>query len=456
MVSHVLRSDFDEHGGALFCGAAETDRGIRLLAREFVPAIDGVDYVPGTRGHRALMPAFINRLLDLADDLRLACLFVHGHGRGDHVAFSPTDLSSHERGYGALLDIHRQIVGALVLSSGAVAGDIWMPTGGRAEISRTTIIGPNIRVLTPQPEPPPIPHPDDDRQIRLFGDRGYARLRKIRIGVVGAGGAGMLGSDWLTRLGVGELVAIDPDRVELTNLNRLPGATRRDAMWFMTTGNRPGWFRALGKKLSTRKTSIVRRLARRAGGRTRVVAIPTDVRDPRAIAALKSCDYIVLAADPAIPRHLVNIIAHQYLVPCVQVGVKIPVNEDGEVGDLFTVFRLVLPDRGCLQCAGAISSNRLAIETLPNAQRPAAEYGTHQSAPAVITLNAIAVSHALSSMLLSLTGLVEEEDVLHVRHHVRRFAEEAATVPRDADCDVCGPDGVVGLGDLRRLPLPNH
>ncbi len=456
MTTHVQRRDQDEHGGALLCGLAESARGKRLLARRFVPAVDGVDYVAGTRGYRALTGAFINRALDLSDELRLVCLFVHGHGEGESVGFSDVDMESHERGYKALLDIHHQIIGALVLSSGAVAGDIWMPAGGRAEVSCTTVIGSNIRVLTPKAVVPPVPRPEDDRQVRLLGDRGQAILRESRIGIVGVGGAGMLAAEWLLRLRVGELVVIDPDRVELTNLNRLPGATRWDAMWLMTAENRPPWLRKIGRNLARRKTSVVRRLARQAGRGTRVISIPTDVSSPRAVAALKECDYIVLAADPAVPRHLVNIIAHQYLIPCVQAGVKIPVTGEGDVGDVFTVFRPVLPDGGCLQCAGVINPMRLAVETLPDAERRAAEYGTGQPAPAVITLNAVAVSHALSSVILSLSGLMEDHSVLHVRHHLRRSTEEAARVTKDSDCRVCGTDGVTGLGDLRRLPLPGQ
>jgi hypothetical protein len=454
MTSHVQRHDGDEHGGALLCGVAESDRGVRLLARRFVPAIDGIDYVAGTRGYRALTVDFINRTIDAADDLRLVCLFVHGHGEGDAVEFSGIDMESHERGYRALLDIHRQMIGALVLSCGAVAGDIWLPAGGRAAVASTTVIGTNITVLTPEPVIPPFPSPEDDRQVRLLGDRGQARLRSMRVGLVGVGGAGMLAAEDLVRLGVGELVAIDPDRVALTNLNRLTGATRWDAMWFLTAEARPAWLRAIGQRLSTRKTRIVKRLSRRAGRRTRVIAIPADVRDPAAVAALKDCDYIVLAADSAIARHLVNYIAHQYLIPCVQVGVKIPVTEKGEVGDLFCVFRLVVPDSGCLDCAGAINRQRLGIEVLPDAERRAADYGTGEPAPSVITLNGVAVNFALSQMLLSASGLMESDKVRHVYQHLREGTQEAVALSRDPDCYVCGVDGVVGLGDLRGLPVP--
>src|SRR5205823_1035149 len=121
-------------------------------ARQFMPAIDGVDCVVGTRGFRALTPAFMRHVLRAAGGQRLIPLFVHSHGRGDHrVAFSPTDLDSHERGYSALLDISGQTVGALVLATDAAAGDIWTVDGGRARLEAAVIVGTNVIRLTPAP-----------------------------------------------------------------------------------------------------------------------------------------------------------------------------------------------------------------------------------------------------------------------------------------------------------------
>ena len=267
VTTHIHQPDRDEHGGALLCGVAVDRAGKRrLLGRTFVPAVDGVDYVPGVRGYRQLTASFIRRVVLASRAEGLVCLLVHGHGRGDHVAFSATDLASHERGYPALLDIAGQSVGALVLASHAVAGDIWNTDGTRDDLDITTLVGSNITTVAPSPrQAPGTVRAEDDRQARLFGADGQQILRGARIGVVGAGGAGMLAIEMLSRLGVGGLVVIDPDTVELTNLNRLPGALRRDACAALTHPDRPAWLRALGRRLSRSKVALARRLA----GRTR-------------------------------------------------------------------------------------------------------------------------------------------------------------------------------------------
>ena len=46
MWTHLFRGDGDEHGGVLLAGVVRGNRGARLVAREFVPAVDGIDYVP--------------------------------------------------------------------------------------------------------------------------------------------------------------------------------------------------------------------------------------------------------------------------------------------------------------------------------------------------------------------------------------------------------------------------
>lgn len=68
-----------------------------------------------------------------------------------------------------------------------------------------------------------------DRQIRVFGQAGQRALGKLVVGIVGLGGIGSLVFILLVRLGVLRMVAVDPDTVEETNLNRLAGSTIADA-----------------------------------------------------------------------------------------------------------------------------------------------------------------------------------------------------------------------------------
>jgi tRNA A37 threonylcarbamoyladenosine dehydratase len=55
---------------------------------------------------------------------------------------------------------------------------------------------------------------------RLYGDAGYARIRRARVAVVGVGGVGSWAAEALARSGVAGLTLIDLDHVAESNINR--------------------------------------------------------------------------------------------------------------------------------------------------------------------------------------------------------------------------------------------
>ncbi len=84
---HLFPGDGDEHGAVLRCGIAHSARGTRLLVREVLLAVDGVDYVEGTRGYRRLTADFVAGALDACAEQGLAYLAVHNHAGCERVAF---------------------------------------------------------------------------------------------------------------------------------------------------------------------------------------------------------------------------------------------------------------------------------------------------------------------------------------------------------------------------------
>jgi hypothetical protein len=459
--AHLFPGDGEEHAAVLAAGAVQTARGMRLLARGLFLARDGVDFVAARRAHRRLTPAFVNEMIRRCRDEGLAYLAIHNHGPGDAVGFSSIDLASHERGYPALLDIARgQPVGALVLATEALAGDVWTLDGARHPIGETVVLGRNLRRLySTRSGVPRAVSAIHDRQVRIYGDAGQALLSRLKVGVIGAGGVGLPIVAAMARLGVGHLVVIDPERVELSNLPRLPESTHRDARALLTAPDRPRWMQRLGRRLAIPKVELAQRVARRARHDITIDTLRGDVSDPAAAATLIDCDYLFLAADTHLARAVFNALIFGFLIPGVQVGSKVQVDADGAAVDIYSVVRPVTPEGGCLWCNGLISPARLTDELLPETVREAQRYLPLDDAPApsVITLNALGVAQATNHFLLALTGLLRDSDMSGDYRRFDARSERLLTeIPRrDECCPECGlgTNSLRARGDMHRLPL---
>lgn len=459
--AHLFPGDGDEHGAVLAVGITETERGVRLLGRELFLAEEGTDYLPGTHGYRALSARFVAEKAGYCGDEKLGYLAIHNHGGRDRVDFSGIDLDSHERGYPALLNLtNGGPVGALVFAEAAIAGNIWLPGGERHTIEHTVIVGPNLRHIFPAP-PSKSPEVDPvyDRHARLFGDLGQARLRGLKVGIIGAGGGGSLLVQMFAHLGVGHLVVVDHDRVEPSNLPRIVGATRRDAGLLPLIG-RVKLLRHLGKHLARPKVVVAERVARRAQPDVRFEAIIGDLVDADTATRLRDADILFLATDTMQSRLVFNALVHQYLIPGFQIGAKVPVDpKTHQVEEVFSVARPVFPysGAGCLSCGGWISATQLQLEALPKAEREAQGYieddDVHE--PSVITLNAVGAALAANDLMMMVTGLLADNVELdqHFYDAQRRILQSMGGVSK-VGCRDCGSTGESRLarGDRGRLP----
>ena len=458
LFAHLFPGDGDEHGAVISAGVVHTDRGIRLLARDLFLAKEGVDYVPGDYGYRMLTPRFVMEKSRHCREQKLAYLAIHNHSGSESVGFSKVDFDSHERGYPALVDIlNGQPVGALVFAKRAVAGDLWLSSGERAELQEGRVIGGCIERL--YPSPPPAPPGADltyDRQSRLFGDRGQSLLHGAKVGIIGAGGVGSLLVLYMARLGVGHLVVVDPDRIDITNLPRVPGATRFDARTWLTADGRPKWLRKFGRQISAPKVNIMRRIARRANRDIQFEGIVGDVVDDAVAMRFRDCDFLFLAADSQQSRLVFNALVHQYLIPGIQVGSKIDVDEaSGNVDDVFSIVRPVIPDSGCLWCAKLINPTRLEQEAHPQKEREQQRYIEEVPAPSVVTLNGIGASHVANEFLFSWTGLrYPVSDEQYLRYQPRERKAMMLNPLREKGCRECGMEmeSRRARGDSEELP----
>ena len=181
------------------------------------------------------------------------------------------------------------------------------------------------------------------------------------------------------------------------------------------------------------------------------------MRYAETIRELFDCDFVFLATDTMTSRLLFNIVCHQFLIPGIQSGVKVPIADDGRVGPIHIALRPVVPDSGCLSCAGAISQRVLHEEALLDVDLRRQRYveDSAVSEPSVISLNTLAAGHAVSDYLLYVTGLLEEGTSLgHQLFEPQSRTFGMVGLPKSDECAYCGrhEQSAYGAGDGLALP----
>lgn len=435
---HLFPGDKDEHGAVLLAGMSSADGQINLHVREVHIAREGIDYVEGKIGYRALTPTFIHKMITRARDERLVYLAIHNHFSDEQVAFSDIDLESHERGYPALLQIAKGMpIGGAVFGRRSLELDLWLPSRKRLSLDEAVVVGNTITRLTPFPRrPSSTSDGTHERQIRMFGKAGQTELSRCRVAIIGLGGIGSLVAEYLARLGVGSFVLIDDDRVEDSNLSRIVGASSDDAQNSIT------------------KVVVAERQIRQANPTARVELITNDVAKESVAKVLISCDYLFLAADSMRARLVTNAIVHQYLIPAVQLGSKIRPDAKGLIAEVMSANRPIRPGEGCLLCNQLIDPTLLAKEAKTDTERKAQAYGIEEPNPSVITLNAVSAAHAANDFLLDYLALRPETSQLYYEHYHFLKATRSLVEPRkDRECSECSRTGLrYGRGDTIGLP----
>lgn len=178
------------------------------------------------------------------------------------------------------------------------------------------------------------------RQAAAFGEPFVKQLQSLRVGVVGAGGTGSPTVTLLARAGVGELIVVDGDKLEKSNLNRVRGASIAD----------------VGKN----KARVLQDFIRSLGLSNKIVGLETLIdKDPVAIDALSSCDFIFGCTDDQIGREVLNTAVYVYALPYVDVGLGGQIGNDGDGRPYLRYHHgrvsTILPEEGeCLFCQGVI------------------------------------------------------------------------------------------------------
>ncbi|MDF3366727.1 ThiF family adenylyltransferase, partial [Sulfitobacter sp. Ks34] len=326
-----------------------------------------------------------------AEDLVPA--IVHSHPGGfdgfsaqdDHNERDLFNMARNRNGVGT------RLVSVVQVGDSLYRARVWEDDVAPLACHRVSVVGTRIEI---QSTDVTAPSEALDRQALAFGPEVNCLLKQLSVAVVGCGGTGSPVVQLLARLGVGRIVVIDEDVVEHSNLNRLHGATRKDA------------------DNAVPKIDVMAREVTRMGLDVEIRSMNGWVDAPHIRDALKSCDVIFGCTDDHAGRLYLNRVAHFYLIPVIDVGLVLMPRDDGEPGLLEMAARIsvLFPTSACHGCRGTVDRVRAREEDLQRSDP--AEYerqkteayvrGAGNPAPSVVTFTSEAATMAVNELIAGL------------------------------------------------------
>ena len=401
---HLFPDDGLEAVAVVLCGRHENEGCSILLAHQVVMIPYGeCDRRPDriTWSTRRVIP-----LLEAVEKRNFAILKIHSHP-GGYDQFSDIDDASDDQFFSTVFSWSEtdQVHGsAIMLPDGKVFGRVVARDLRKTALDTVSVAGDQIRIW--RAATAPVDDLQEEgfslRNRQVFGESTHFLLRGLRVGVVGCSGTGSPTIEQWYRLGVGELVLVDPKPVEDRNLNRIIQSKKEDV------------------RQGLNKTDMLKAAIEGVELGTRVYSYPVSLFDSKEVLLrLIRCHILVGCVDSAEGRHLLGQLANFYVLPYFDLGVRLNADGHGGINSISAMAHYIQPGMSSLLSRNAYSIERLEAEGLARrspeecAKRLKAGYirNANEERPAVLPVN----------MLISSMGMI---DCLN-RLHDRPFKEDS-------------------------------
>ncbi len=390
---HLFPGDGKEAVAFCLCGRARREDLELLTVQEIV--LIPYDACRVRTPHRVTWSGeALESALNRASTENLALVKVHSHPTG-YPWFSDTDDIAEAELFPSIfgwLDSEAPLASMIMLPDGMLVGRAVQAHGGGERLDCIRLAGDDFvfwHNISDEPETTPE---HATRVAQAFGDKTYRLLSALRIGVVGCSGTGSIVIEQLARNCVGELVLVDHDQVEHKNLNRILNSTWKDA------------------ENKTHKPQVMKRVIDLMGLGTKVSVINGDLMSMAALKALSTCDVLFGCMDSIDGRHVLNKLAAAYIIPLIDVGVRLEADGIGGIDNIWAAVHTVLPGGSSLLSRRLYSQKDLDAAFLKRSNPDAYEEqrkigyikGIRVDQPAVISVNMTASAAAVNELLARL------------------------------------------------------
>jgi hypothetical protein len=286
----------------------------------------------------------------------LALGVIHSHPQDYGTVASPTDddMDSYFSEYmGSFLP--GRPYASLIFGKSAggrreFSGRIWYE-GEIYTVEKTVIVGTGIETHASHSERSPArAFAGSAPTVAAYGEEAARKLHGATVAIVGVGGTGSAAAHVLVRAGIGRLVLIDHDKLEMRNLERLHGSKHIHPRWH------------------PRKVDLVREMCLEINPDLEVIAIEGNCLGMVAMDWLLRSDLVLGCTDTLHSRVALSEIAYRYAVPVIDTAVQLD-GKDGSVTAEVMQFARYYPGAPCIYCRDLVRSAQLMFELMPPAER---------------------------------------------------------------------------------------
>lgn len=381
---HLFPGDGLEAAALLLC-ASTGHRRNKLLGREVIP----VPYSACVRKPNFLTwpGEYVEAAIDRAALRGDVIIAVHSHPGGLYD-FSLADDESDRVLMGSLRHGTDRVAGsAIMIPDGAMRARICHNDHAATPVDLVMEVGPDLRswwndgASAAGPLRPPM----------TFTTAMRTWLGLMSACVIGVSGTGSIVAEQLARLGIGEVILIDFDKLEECNLNRILNSMAAD--------------------IGVDKVEMFAAAIRRYRPDCEVVPVTESVATRGAVLAACEADFLFSCVDTAEGRHIADRLSAYFAMPLFDVGVAIPTEADSagkrRIAEVYGRVDYVYPGGSSLMDRGVYDAALLEAEYLArtaphaHARKVADGYlrGMGEEAPGVITLNMRAASACVIEFL---------------------------------------------------------
>ena len=300
-------------------------------------------------GNVSFFPQFLARSLRIAIKNKAGLAFMHSHPtKGWQDMSAPDIIAEKNRIATPVNSTNMPLVGLTVGTDESWSARFWIKQKNR-EFKRfwcdkVKVVGNHFKITFNEQIYNTYQNKNILRRtIETWGVDEQLKISRMTVGVVGVGSVGSMVGENLARIGIGNIILIDYDKIEEHNLDRLLYATKKDI----------GKFKADFLKNKILKHSVNKNV--------KVKSIIQPIQSQSAFSSALDCDIIFSCVDKPLARDVLNHIAYAHLIPVIDGGIAIS-KRHNHFSDARWSSHIMTYGHKCMLCRKQYTTSDVSME----------------------------------------------------------------------------------------------